>query len=209
MLMKNSDKDRIINRYNERLNKYGPTIDAIASGTVERHNLRFQISTEVGIQSGDSVLDLGCGFGDYYAYLKDNNILIDYTGYDINPSLVDEASKRYPELTFEVKDILDQDFPEFDYIVSSSCFNIPLLEHDNYEFIAQILEKAYSHAKKGVAIDFNSSYVDFFSKEGFHYSPEKIFSIAKKITKRVALRHDYPLFEFAIYLYKDFKGWKA
>lgn len=204
-----SDKERIIQRYNERLNKYGATIDALASGNIERHNLRFKISTEVGIQNGDRVLDLGCGFADYYQYLLDNNYDIIYSGYDINPSLIEKAKERFTDIDIQTKDILQEPFPEFDYIVSSSCFNLPLTEQDNYTFIEQIFEKCYSHAVKGVAIDFNSSYVDFLSKEGFHYEPEKVFSIAKKFTKRVALRHDYPLFEFAIYMYKDFKGWNS
>lgn len=206
--MKSSDKERIIRRYDERLEKYGATIDALASGNVERHNLRFKISTEVGIKEGDSVLDLGCGFADYYQYLQEQGLKVNYTGYDINPSLVEKARQRFPYLDLQTKDILQDEFPTFDYIVSSSCFNLPLTEQDNYDFIAEIFQKCYEHANIGVAIDFNSSYVDFKSTEGFHYDPEKVFSIAKKSTKRVALRHDYPLFEFCIYLFKDFKGWR-
>ncbi|WP_276348714.1 class I SAM-dependent methyltransferase [Daejeonella sp. JGW-45] len=206
--MKSSDKERIIRRYDERLEKFGATIEALASGNIERHNLRFKISTEVGIQNGDTILDLGCGFADYYQYLAEQGFNITYSGYDINPSLIEKAIEKFPQLDLQTKDILQDDFPTFDYIVSSSCFNLPLTEQDNYEFIAEILQKCYEHAEKGVAIDFNSSYVDFKSADGFHYEPERVFSIAKKITKRVSLRHDYPLFEFAIYMYKDFKGWR-
>jgi SAM-dependent methyltransferase len=206
--MKSSDKERIIRRYDERLEKYGATIDALASGNIERHNIRFKISTEVGIETNDTVLDLGCGFADYYQYLADQNLKVIYTGYDINPSLIEKAIERFPKLDLQTKDILQDDFPIFDYIVSSSCFNLPLTEQDNYEFIEEIFEKCYEHAKKGVAIDFNSTYVDFKSNEGYHYDPERVFGIAKKFTKRVALRHDYPLFEFAIYMYKDFNGWR-
>jgi SAM-dependent methyltransferase len=190
------------------LAKYGPTIEAIASGNVERHNLRFKVSTDIGIKNGHSVLDLGCGFADYYQYLCDNAVDVNYSGYDINPSLIKNAAERFPNLDLQVKDILLEDFPQFDYIVSSSCFNLPLTDQDNYEFVAAILQKCYQHAIIGVSIDFNSYYVDFKSEEGFHYNPERVFGIAKGITKRVTLRHDYPLFEFAIYMFKDFKGWR-
>lgn len=205
--MKISDKERIINRYNERLQKFGPTIDALASGNLERHNLRFKIITEVGFENGHSILDLGCGFGDYYEYLIKNDRKIEYTGYDINENLIENAGIKFPDVHFETKDILQEDFPVFDYIVSSACFNLPLTEQNNYDFITELLQVCYKHARHGIAIDFNSSYVDFFSKEGFHYEPEKVFAIAKQITKRVALRHDYELFEFCIYMYKDFEGW--
>ena len=109
----------------------------------------------------------------------------------------------------EVKNILHDDYPLFDYIVSTSSFNLPLEFEDNYSFISTLLGSCYQHAKKAVSVDFLSSYVDFESVDGFHYEPEKIFKISKSITKRVKLRHDYPLFEFAVYLFKDFEGWST
>ena len=53
-----------------------------------------------------------------------------------------------------------------------------------------------------------TAYVDFREDRLFYYSPEEIFRFSKTLTKRVLLRHDYPLFEFTVYLYKDFAGWK-
>jgi len=202
-----NDRKRIIERYNDRLAQHGATIETMASGTEKRRNIRFKVLFEVGIQDGDSILDLGCGFGDFIKYLENEGVSVDYTGYDINPALIEIAKERFPEKTFEVKDILAEQFPVFDYIVSSSCFNLPLSGHDNYDFAEMVMRKCYDHSRKGVAIDFLSSYVDFCSVEGFHYAPERLFALAKGITKRVKLRHDYPLYEFNIYLYKDFQGW--
>jgi len=201
------DKQRIISRYNRRLDQFGDTIETMASGTEARRAIRFQIMTEVGMQSNDDVLDLGCGFGDFAGFLTQSDINVNYCGYDINPNLVEIASKRYPSQKFEVKDILNDNYPVFDYIVSTSSFNLPLLHQDNYDFVESLLLNCYNHSRKGVSIDFLSSYVDFNSEEGFHYEPEKVFKIAKSISKSVKLVHDYPLFEFAIYLYKDFDGW--
>jgi len=205
--MNNSDKHYIITRYNDRLKKYGRDIRTLASGTAERHRLRFQILCEVGIEPGTRILDLGCGFGDFYGYLKDQGISVDYTGYDINPNLVESARNAFPSARFEVKDIQKEDFPEFDYIVSSNAFNLKLRDSDNYELIEEVLHICFEHANKGVAADLLSSYVDYKSSEAFHYNPERVFSTAKKITKRVCLRHDYPLYEFCVYLYPDFQGW--
>lgn len=67
----------------------------------------------------------------------------------------------------------------------------------------------YAHALAGVAVDFPSSYADFSLPEAFHYSPERVFTVAKGFTKWVRLRHDYPLFEFCVYLYPDFEGWAS
>ena len=202
-----SDKKRINEFYNNGFKKYGYDIKALYSGTEERRRIRFQILCEVGLQSGCSVLDLGCGFGDFYGYLREQGIAAHYTGYDINPNLIEVAKGVYPDAEFYVKDIQIDTFPEFDYIVSTSAFNSPLTGQDNYSFAENILNICYNHAQRGVAIDFLSSYVDFENPILFHYSPERMFSIAKKITKRVCLRHDYPLFDFCMYLYPDFRGW--
>ena len=205
--MDEEEKNWIRDRYNERLDSHGNSIEALASGTKERRNIRFQILQEVGITTGDSVLDIGCGFGDFYGYLQDKGLEVDYVGYDINSRIVEAAREKFPGADFKVKDVLEENYPTFDYIVSSSTFNLPLKNHGNYNIVKSLLETTYEHASEGVSIDFLSSYVDYESEEGFHYKPEKIFSMAKSITKKVQLRHDYPLFEFNIYLYPDFEGW--
>jgi SAM-dependent methyltransferase len=206
--MDNTDKKRIINRYNARLSQYGDDIRSLASGSEERRSVRFEVLCDVGSLNDCSVLDLGCGFGDLYGYIKRRGYSeIKYTGYDINPKLIQVAKEKYPQAAFSVKDIETEPFPSFDYILSTSTFNLPLHHDDNYRFIENMLNICFRHARHGVAIDFLSSYVDYESEEGFHYIPERIFAIAKKITKRVCLRHDYPLFEFCVYLYPDFQGW--
>lgn len=207
--MDEADKERIISRYNARFAKYTDSVSVLASGTEERRNLRFQVLFEVGLEPGCSVLDLGCGFGDFYGYLRGRGLECRYVGYDINPRLVEAAKGRYPSAEFHVKDIQVEEFPQFDFIVSSNAFNLRLGGHDNYVFIGDILKRCYDHAGRGVAVDLLTSYVDFETPEAFHYSPERVFSIAKGLTKRVSLRHDYPLYEFCVYMYPDFRGWRA
>jgi len=202
-----TNKERVNQFYNDGLKRFGYDIKALASGTEERRRVRFQVLCEIGMTSGCSVLDLGCGFGDFYGYLHERGMAVQYVGYDINPNLVSVAKQVYPEAEFYVKDIQTEPFPVFDYIVSTSAFNHPLTGQDQYQFAQEILSISYNHAQRGVAIDFLSSYVEVENPILFNYSPERIFTIAKKITKRVCLRHDYPLFDFCIYLYPDFRGW--
>lgn len=201
------DRETIILRYNQRLASYGDDIRTLASGTEERRKIRFDVLREVGIQSGDSVLDVGCGFGDFSAYLQSSGLEVQYTGIDINESLIEIAKQKYNNAQFAVMDIEIDSIPEVDIIVSSSAFNLPLQATSNYEFVQRILKRFHAQARKAVAVDFMSSYVDYQSPEAFHYNPVTVFESAKAITKRVCLRHDYPLYEFCIYLYPDFQGW--
>jgi ubiquinone/menaquinone biosynthesis C-methylase UbiE len=205
--MHDLDKRRIIERYNARFAEHGVSMATMASGTEARRTMRYEVLLELGIRDGDSVLDLGCGFGDFAGFLQARGIRAHYTGYDINPVLVKAAQARHPNREFEVRDVFAEPFPTFDYIVSSSAFNLPLRYEDNYAFVSRLFRVCHAHAHRGVAIDFLSSYVDFRSAEGFHYEPERVLQLAKAITKRVTLRHDYPLFEFCVYLFADFTGW--
>ncbi len=198
----NSEKEKIIERYNEKLKKNSAN-DLLSTGNQLRRNIRFKVLSEIGNFENKKILDLGCGTGDFYQYLVDNNIKCNYTGYDINLNVIDIAKKRFPSVRFEVKDISNEDYPEFDYIVSTSSFNNKLDEVCNYEFIQNILKTCYLHSKEGVCIDFLVSYVDYKHDFAFYYHPEKIFTIAKSISRRATIRNDYPLFEFALYLYKD------
>ncbi len=210
--MNKEDINSINERYNERLKKHGVGIEALASGKEENRQLRFQNLLDIGIKPNDYILDLGCGFGDFYLFLENKLGAgnFKYKGIDINPNLINQAQKRIPNADFSVWDITNNKLPDsFDFVVSTSCFNITLKHENNYDFAEKILRTCYEMSKKGVAIDFLTSYVDYKIDFAFYYEPEKIFSICKSITKRVMLRHDYPLFEFCIYLFPDFKGWRT
>lgn len=202
--MNDDDKAIIANRYRERLKQYGPDIRALASGTVERRAIRFGVLHSVGDLEGKSILDLGCGLGDFYASLLDQEIEVNYTGYDITEEFIELAGKRFPQAQFEVRDIQAQGIAcKFDYIVSSQTFNNRLAHEDNTVVMQDVLRICYSACNFGVAVDMLTSYVDYREQHLFYYQPEEMFRYAKSLTKRVTLRHDYRAYEFALYLYKD------
>lgn len=202
------DKDIIIERYEKRFSLYGDDVRSLASGTRERQQMRFQVMLDLGIEPGSSILDLGCGLGDFYEFLEENGIDVNYTGYDLSPKFISAARKKYPQADFRIRDIqTDTDSQSFDYIVCTQVFNNNLVHEDVLEVCKDVLSICYKRATKGVAFDFLSTYVDFKQDSLYYYSPHEIFSYCKTLSKRVCLRHDYPLFEFTIYIYPDFEGW--
>ena len=203
------DKALIIQRYTERHKKLGAGVAALGSGTSEHQTIRYRMLSALGDMSGQKVLDVGCGFGGFFDYNRHLGEPMLYTGIDIVPSFIDEARSRYPEAEFFEMDIFEvPDDWKFDYVVSSQAFNNKLLYSDNWEIMQHVLVKCFRLATKGVAIDMMSKYVDFREDHLYYYDPCLVFEFCKRLTKRVALRHDYPLFEFCVHMYPDFTGWR-
>jgi ubiquinone/menaquinone biosynthesis C-methylase UbiE len=198
------DKEQYIKRYIKRYKRYGYSPLSLGWGKGGRQDLRFRVLSEVGILYDSSVLDVGCGFGDLFNYLKKQGWRGDYVGLDIVDDLLTEARKQFPEIEVRNIDILTNKFDnQFDYVVSSGIFNARLYEEDNYDYIFRMLKKMFEISKIGVAVDFMSSYVDFKHTTAFHAEPEVVFSLMRKLSKRIILRHDYMPYEFAVYIYKN------
>jgi len=196
------DKNNIISRYENRFSQFGYDIRTLAGGNREKEAIRFENLASAGRLGGTRILDIGCGFGDFYSFLKALRIDVDYTGYDLVPRLIKTAKVHHPEAVFEVRDIQTEGIDRrFDYIFASQVFNNRLIRDSNIDTVKDVLRIAYGSCNRGMAFDFLTSYVDYEEDHLFYYSPEEIFGIAKSLTKRVTLKHDYPLFEFTVYLY--------
>ncbi len=204
------DKVEIIKRYTERLKRLGVGVESLGSGSNEHQAIRYRVLSEIADLGGQRVLDVGCGFGGFFDYCRHFGQPIIYTGIDIVPALLEEGRRRHPEATFIEMDLLEaSDDLEFDYVVSSQGFNNNYTYSDNWQVMKEALAKCFRIAQKGVAFDMMSSYVDFKEDHLYYFEPARVFEFCKRLTKRVTLRHDYPLFEFCVYLFPDFKGWRA
>ena len=199
--MKRTDKLVTIRRYEDRLVKFGKSVKTMGWRDREQQWLRFKILTEIADLRSKKILDVGCGFGDLYTFLREKKIKVDYSGYDISPMIISEAKKIRPPLHFEIKDILVNPVKRrFDYAFSSGVFNHRI--SNNLEFTRSMIKKMFEISRRGVAVNMMTDYVDYKESHLFYYSPENIFRLAKSLTRHVVLRHDYPLYEFTLYLYR-------
>jgi len=189
--------------YNDSLMKYG--YNAKALGWINgRQKVRFSALTKIGNLQNSKILDVGCGFGDLYNFLKRKKIVFSYSGLDLNENFLQFAVKhiKNKNAKFSLFDLREDNIAgQYDWVISSGVFNHK--KTTDYKFIAKSLAKMFHSCKKGVAVDFISSYVDFMNKDIFYSNPEVIFKICKSMTKRLTLRHDYMPFEFCVYLYKN------
>jgi len=198
--MNHKEKNEVIKRYSDRLEEYG-THPKTLGWDKERHFLRYQILLSEWNLKGASLLDVGCGFGDMYAFTVENNLQVAYTGVDINQDLIDAGKEKYPEAHLKAKDVINATTEnEYDFVVSSGVHNLKL--EDNWSFIKQTFDRFNALANKGFALNFISDKVDKeFKKDHIYYtSPEDILRLAYRYSNRVVLRNDYMPFEFTIFV---------
>ena len=79
--------------------------------------------------SNKSIIDIGCGFGDFYSYLNAQNIILKkYLGIDINETLINTASSLFIDSgKFIVGNILERNI--FEKVQSFSLILQYLLEY--------------------------------------------------------------------------------
>lgn len=200
--MEQKEKAEVIRRYTERLSRLGPTVQALGWRDQEQQYLRFSILLELGLFEGCTVLDVGCGFGDFYTYLTSKGYKVDYTGIDINPEMLEEARRRHSGLRFELVDLLAGDFGEkFDFVVESGIFNHHIADNDG--FVRAMLTTMFERCNFAIAANMMTDFVDYRDDYLHYYDPGEILRFARSLSRFVAVRHDYPLFEFTLYVCRD------
>lgn len=199
-------------RYGGRLKTLGDQIKTLGWDTKENQWQRFESLVEILDLSGKSIVDIGCGFGDFLTFLQEKKInFSSYLGIDINEDLLLVARKKHPGFNFECLNIL-LDKPEKLLADVGFAFGVLNLNHkgdpDNYEYAKYFIEKAFSLCAQTLVVDMLSANIDkSYPKEDFvfYYEPKKMLDFALSLTNNVILKHDYPPIpqkELALYLKK-------
>ena len=95
--------------YKKAIDRYGISAQGVHWNSEFTQYKRFEILTSFVEYSmkESSIIDAGCGFGEYYNYLFDNNLKPKlYLGIDCEKEMINFASKRFLNVDFYMKDIL-------------------------------------------------------------------------------------------------------
>ena len=162
-----SDRDiQLINRrYSERLLQHGDDPRTLGWSDTNQQQIRFERVCKYTNPSNHSILDIGCGFGDFAHYLQDRCIHpAIYTGVDINHNLLHIARTRqysFPT-TFCCGNILTEGLMSqlpiqtYDYALAVGVFNLNF--HNSLsemtEFLFAMLDRMLQISSKLVVIDY-------------------------------------------------------
>lgn len=173
---------------------------------------RFKIMLDVSHNRSEnySIIDLGCGVGFLLDYLLYNDLLKnikEYIGVDISLEILHVARKRWPNHTFLNNNILTSVIPyKADYVLMNGVFTEKqTLTHKKMkEYMEDTLIKAFELANIGISFNVMSNFVDWKRQDLFHLSIDEITEfVSKNISRHFKIVHDYGLYEYFVYVYKD------
>ena len=204
--MKTEDRLDYVLRYEKRLQEFGYSPATLGWGVHGRQEVRFSVLAELALRMPHSfVLDVGCGFCDLYDFLANRGWQGRYTGIDIVPGLLEVAKRRHPDLDVRELDITEESAPldSYDFVIASGAFNAALPSGNNQSHAEAALRNMYRCSRYAICVDFLSTSVDFQKPGAYHTDPGWALATAKRLTRRVLLRHDYMPYEFALFLFRD------
>lgn len=200
--MDDLSKEYVISFFDKNLELHGDRPEAVRWSS-QGQQLHYQNLLDIGPLDQAKILDFGCGKGDFFQFLAERGIRVDYTGYDINEKLIALAQKKYAGARFEIfdiaKDALDEDF---DFIFLCGVFNLRIAGLD--EIIQNTVTRLFQHCRRGLAFNALSALNPKKDFELYYASPEELFSFAvKNLSPYVSLRHDRMFYDFNLFIYRS------
>jgi len=128
------------------------------------------------IKSGDSLLDFGCGMGDFILHLDNQNIqLSDYLGVDINKNYISIAKDTYKNYDFKLIKDANEINKKFDIVCAIGVFTWYI---DKDEFI-ETINKLHDLCNKKVLLTFlygkNVKIDDYYWESEYRVYNEQMF----------------------------------
>lgn len=195
-------KEYLVSYFDRLLKMHGDKPEALrwsAGGQFLHYECLLDIDSSI---EGSKVLDYGCGKGDLYQYLKDRSISVDYTGCDINGSLISFAKQKHPGADFRVFDIEAEELgEEFDYIFLCGVFNLKLKDLD--KTVKNVLKRLFPHCRRALAFNALSSETPQKAVELSYLSPDEMIQFARQeLSPHVSFARERIPYDFTMFVRK-------
>jgi len=202
-----ADEQRIRQIYRTDFEKYGATqaaLDMRPSSQVVRFGAIHRLFSP---PQPESLLDIGCGFGDLLRFLRQKGWTGRYVGIDFMSEFISEALQRHGHdegASFVTGHILDADLPVKGFDV---CTAVGLCNNQRDSgsrlFIDALIARAVSLARQTILVDFLSQTSNRRRDDLFFSDPGEVLATGLRYSRRVVLDHSYMPFEFVLKIRLD------
>ena len=181
--------------YHESISRYGISAQGVHWNNKYTQYKRFEIITKLIKKNikDSTVVDVGCGFGEYYNYLINNKRTPKkYIGVDCEINMIEISKKRFPNQEFYKQNILYDELIEADYYLSSGALNILTLEQCKI-----FIQRCYEQSNKGFIFNYlkNITFTDIKEHE--------ILDICKSYCDNLIIKNNYLDNDFTIFMVKS------
>jgi SAM-dependent methyltransferase len=190
--------------YSSKLALHGATAQGVDWNGQASHELRHRQFLRLLDGAMDaSVLDLGCGFGDFLRFLRAEGYEGRFIGYDVAPNMVAEALRLYGENSSCAWRVGEKPAETADFAVASGVFNVkgdvPTETWSHY--VRETIDLLAGVGRRGFAFNVLS-----LSSDPVHRRPDLYYADASEMLlhcmrcygRSVALLQDYGLYEFTM-----------
>jgi SAM-dependent methyltransferase len=193
--------------YGDRLRRFGQTPAGVDWRDEASQRIRFEQLCKVLGDDNGSVLDVGCGYGAMLNFLRAQGFTGHYHGLDVAPEMIEAAQARHARETAARFTIGSLPGSAADYVIASGIFNVRQQRADAEwrGYVEATIADMDRASQKGFSFNCLTSYSDpeLMRADLFYGDPRYYFDLCKKLySKKVALLHDYGLWEFTIVVRK-------
>jgi len=198
------DYDNIADFFNKTCDAYGGVgWAASAWSSAQSQQDMYYVLSRVGISG--SVLDVGCGQGDYCDFLHVHYPGVEYTGIDISDKMLGFAREKHPGREFRHINLIDYNERCHDWVIGAGSFNMRIgTDEEQKKYIYDQIGQMFHLANKGVALSLLGWYHSGprYWDSLHYYKPEEIFERCFDFTYKVVIDHSTLPTQFAVYLLK-------
>jgi SAM-dependent methyltransferase len=159
------------------------------------------------------LLDFGCGAGHLLEHIQTSGITgLQYHGLDVSERFLALCRSKFPDGCFIHADVLDDAvvLPEFDYVVLNGVFTEKreVAFDDMWSYAQSVLLRLWTITRGGLAFNLMSAHIDWQRDDLFHMPCDSLAAFLKaNLSRHFVIRHDYGLYEYTTYVYREPNRW--
>jgi len=195
---------QVASYYATKLEMYGTTSQGVDWNGSASHDQRHRQFLHLLEGNPDaSVIDIGCGFGDFLRFLRSQGFRGHFTGYDIAASMIEKARQLYGEGEDRQWRIGSEPEEAADFAIASGIFNVKddVPSESWIDYVTGTLDILARAGRRGFAFNVLSLSSDPEKRRANLYYADPVAMLDHCLTKygrSVALLQDYGLYEFTL-----------
>ena len=190
--------------YTRKLQEHGATARGVDWKSPESQTLRFdQLLKVCDADTAFSIVDYGCGYGALVGHLMSRGGCVGYVGYDVSEAMIAQARALFAGRSWCEFSTDESRLQPADFSVASGIFNVRLgFSDDQWKaYMLRLVDRLAALGLRGFAFNALTTYADADRMRPDLYYADPLFwfdHCKRRFSRRVALLHDYPLYEFTI-----------